>query len=184
MTMNDNWGYFPSDTNYKPISQIIRTFVEVIASGGNLLLNIGPKPDGSIATEQLERLEALGDWIKKHETAVFSTKAGLPYGHFYGPTLLSKDDTKIYLALFDTPKDYISLKGIQNKIKSIKVVGTNEELDFERNGGAAWNNIPGILRIEVPLEKHLDENVTIIEVELEDALLLYRGHGNAVELNK
>jgi alpha-L-fucosidase len=77
MTMNDNWGYYPTDTNYKPISQIVRTFVEVIASGGNLLLNIGPKPDGTIAEEQVERLEALGEWIKKHETAVFNSKAGL-----------------------------------------------------------------------------------------------------------
>lgn len=183
MTMNDNWGYYPSDTNYKPISQIVRTFVEVIASGGNLLLNIGPKPDGTIAEKQKERLEALGRWIKKHEDAVFTTKAGLPYGHFYGPTLLSKDETKIYLALFDAPQNYISLKGIQNKVKSITVVGSNQNLNFERNGGAAWNNIPGILRIETPKKENLDEYATIIEVELEDALKLYRGHGNAVELN-
>ena len=184
MTMNDNWGYFPSDTNYKPVSQIIRTFVEVISSGGNLLLNIGPKPDGSIAAEQVERLEALGEWVSKHESAVFNSKAGLPYGHFYGPTLLSKDETKIYLALFDNPKNYILLKGIQNKVKSIKVVGTNQELSFERNGGAAWNNIPGILRIEIPHEKNLDPYVTLLEVTLEDPLVLYRGHGNAVELNQ
>jgi alpha-L-fucosidase len=183
MTMNDNWGYYPSDTNYKPISQIIRTFVEVIASGGNLLLNIGPKPDGTIDSEQIKRLEALGNWIKKHEKAVFETKAGLPYGHFYGPTLLSKDETKIYLCLFDAPKYYISLKGIQNKVKSIKVVGSNQELSFERNGGAAWNNIPGILRIEIPQDKNINSYVTLVEVELEDALKLYRGHGNAVELN-
>lgn len=183
MTMNDNWGYYPSDTNYKPISQIVRTFVEVIASGGNFLLNIGPKPEGTIAEEQKERLEALGRWIKKHEDAVFTTKAGLPYGHFYGPTLLSKDETKIYLALFDAPQNYISLKGIQNKVKSITVVGSNQNLNFERNGGAAWNNIPGILRIETPKKENLDEYATIIEVELEDALKLYRGHGNAVELN-
>ena len=184
MTMNDNWGYFPSDTNYKPVSQIIRTFVEVIATGGNLLLNIGPKPDGTIAKEQMLRLEALGEWVKKHETAVFGTKAGLPYGHFFGPTMLSKDETKVYLALFDAPKNYINLKGIQNKVKSIKVVGTNQNLSFVRNGGAAWNNIPGILRIEVPKKENLDTNVTIVEIELEDALLLYRGHGQAVELNK
>ncbi len=183
MTMNDSWGYYPTDTNYKPNSQIIRTFVEVIASGGNLLLNIGPKPDGTIAKEQEERLEALGEWVKKHEKAVFGTKAGLPYGHFYGPTLLSKDETKIYLCLFDAPKNYISLKGIQNKVKSIKVVGNNQELSFERNGGAAWNNIPGILRIEIPQEKNIDSYVTIVEIELEDDLKLYRGHGNAVELN-
>lgn len=183
MTMNDNWGYFPSDTNYKPVSQIIRTFIEVIASGGNLLLNIGPKPDGTIAEEQMKRLEALGDWIHKHEAAVFDSNAGLPYGHFYGPTLLSKNDTKIYLVLFGVPKNYISLKGIQNKVKSIKVVGNDQMLDFERNGGAVWNNIPGILRIEIPKEKNLDPYATIIEVELESTLQLYRGHGNGVELN-
>lgn len=183
MTMNDNWGYFPSDTNYKPISQIIRTFVEVIGSGGNLLLNIGPKPDGSIAQEQVERLEALGKWIQTHKDAVFDTEAGLPYGHFYGPTLLSKDHRKIYLCVFDAPKNYIQLKGIQTKVKSIKVLETNENLTFERNGGAAWNNIPGILRISVPSEKSLNPYVTILEVTLEDKLVLYRGHGNAVELN-
>ena len=183
MTMNDNWGNFPSDTNYKPISQIIRTFVEVIATGGNLLLNIGPKPDGTIGEPEMERLEALGEWVNKHESAVFGSKAGLPYGHFYGPTLLSKDETKIYLALFDTPNNYISLKGIQNKVKSIKVVGNGQELSFERNGGAVWNNIPGILRIEVPQAKNLDANVTLLEVDLEGPLKLYRGHGQAVELN-
>ena len=183
MTMNDNWGYYPSDTNYKPKSQIIRTFVEVIASGGNLLLNIGPKPDGTIAEEQKERLLALGEWINKHNTAVFDTKAGLPDGHFYGPTLRSKDNKKIYLCLFDRPQNYISLRGIQNNIRSIKVVGSDQELSFERNGGAAWNNIPGILRIEVPDIESMDLYVTILEVELEDELKLYRGHGNAVELN-
>lgn len=183
MTMNDNWGYFPSDTNYKPVSQIIRTFVEVISSGGNLLLNIGPKPDGSIGDKEMERLEALGTWVNKHESAVFGTKAGLPYGHFYGPTLLSKDETKIYLVLFDTPNNYVSLKGIQNKIKSIKVVGSGQTLEFERNGGAAWNNIPGILRIETPQTDQLDPYVTILEVDLEGPLKLYRGHGQAVELN-
>ncbi len=185
MTINDNWGYYPKDTNYKPISQIIRTFVEVISLGGNLLLNIGMKPDGTIPTEQKERLEALGTWIKKHNYAVFNTKAGLPYGHFYGPTLLSKDNTKLYLCIFDTPKNYISLKGIQNKIKSIRVVGSNhnQELKFKRNGGASWNNIPGILRIEPPEDKKLDLYVTLIEITLESELKLYRGHGNAVELN-
>lgn len=183
MTMNDNWGYYPSDTNYKPIAQIIRTFVEVIASGGNLLLNIGPKPDGTIATEQEERLEALGAWIQKHKDVVFETKAGLPYGHFYGPTLLSKDNNKIYLCLLDNPKSYIALKGIQNKVKSIKVFGSDQELKYIRNGGAAWNNIPGILRIEVPKAQNMDLYITILEVDLEGELKLYRGHGNAVELN-
>lgn len=183
MTMNDNWGYFPSDTNYKPISQIIRTFTTVIGMGGNLLLNVGPKPDGTIPQEQVERLEILGQWIQKHEPAVFGTTAGLPYGHFSGPTTLSKDKTRLYLFQFHKPRHYIELKGIQNKVKSIKVLGTSQELEFQRNGGAEWNNIPGILRIDIPEDRHLDQYVTVLEIQLEKPLVLYRGHGQAVELN-
>ncbi|WP_223826679.1 alpha-L-fucosidase [Flagellimonas sp. S3867] len=184
MTMNDNWGYYPSDKNYKPISQIIRTFVEVISNGGNLLLNIGPKPDGTIAKEQLERLESLGTWINKHSDAVFDTTAGLPYGHFYGPSLISKDKKKIYLCLFNNPKNYISLKGLQNKVTSIKVLGTDEELSFERNGGASWKNIPGVLRISIPKDKNLDKYVTVLEVSLENDLELYRGQGHVFRMEK
>ncbi|MFC5045559.1 alpha-L-fucosidase [Aquimarina hainanensis] len=183
MTMNDNWGYYPSDTNYKPVAQIIRTFVEVIASGGNLLLNIGMKPDGTIPREQEERLTELGAWIQKHREAVYTTTAGLPYGHFNGPTLISKDKTKLYLCVFDAPRHYISLKGIQNKIQNIRVIGSNSSIAFVRNGGASWNNIPGIVRIDSPSEKLLDPYVTILEVTLDTPLKLYRGHGNAVELN-
>ena len=180
MTMNDNWGYYPTDTNYKPKSQIIRTFVEVISNGGNLLLNIGPKPDGTIAKEQKDRLETLGEWINKHSDAVFDTKAGLPYGHFYGPSMISKDKKKIYLCLFDNPKNYISLKGLQTKVKSIKVVGSDEELSFTRNGGAAWKNIPGILRISTPEANSLDPYVTVLEVSLEEEIELYRGQGHVM----
>lgn len=183
MTMNDHWGYYPTDTNYKPSSQIVRTFVEVISNGGNLLLNIGPKPDGTIAKEQEERLKTLGNWIKKNKEAVYDTKEGLPYGHFYGPSLIGKDEKAIYLALFDIPQEYILLKGLQTKVDSIEVLHTGEKLTFERNGGASWNNIPGILRISIPSKESIDPYATIIKLTLKDKVHLYRGHGNAVELN-
>lgn len=183
MTMNDSWGYFPTDKNYKPISQIIRTFVEVISKGGNLLLDIGPKADGTIDELQKERLIELGHWIKKHKEAIYDTKEGLPYGHFFGPSLIGKDNRTIYLCLYDEPRDYILLKGLQTKVDKIEVLGSNQKLSFERNGGAAWNNIPGILRIEIPIKQNLDRYVTIIKLTLKDKVKLYRGHGNAVELN-
>lgn len=183
VTMNDSWGYYPRDTNYKPLSQIIRTFVEVISLDGNMLLDIGPRPDGTIDPKQVALLEGLGEWIHKHYDAVFDTKGGLPYGHFYGPSLVSKDGKTIYLCLFDNPKDYILLKGLQNKVQKISVVGTGEELSHVRNGGASWNNIPGILRIGIPSEKSLDKHVTLIQIDLNEPVVLYRGHGQAVELN-
>ena len=183
MTINNHWGYFPTDNNYKPQAQIIRTFVEVIANGGNLLLDVGPKPDGTIDKRQAQTLKTLGAWIERNKEAVYPAKAGLPYGHFYGPTLLSKDEKTIYLALFDTPKDYILLKGLHTKIKNIRVVGSNQPLKWVRSGGAKWAHIPGIARIEVPKKKNLDRYVTIIAVELEGKVDLFRGHGKAIESN-
>lgn len=172
MTINDNWGYRPSDTNFKSSRQIIQTFAECLGAGGNLLLDIGPREDGTIPQEEVTVLKDLGAWIKKNEEAVYPTKRGLPFGHFYGPTTLNKSNDILYLYMLDTPKEYVTLKGIRNKIKKIRVVGSDVELSSKRFGGAAWQNIPGILYIDVP-EEVVGEYITVIAVELEGELDLY-----------
>lgn len=182
MTINDSWGFQPQDTNYKSLRQIVRTFAEVIGMGGNLLLDIGPRQDGSIPEEQVERLEGLGDWIRQHEEAVYDTGAGLPAGHFYGASTLSNDRTTLYLMLFDRPWDEIAVKGIRNAIKRVTVLGSGTELAARKLGGADWVNIPGVLWIQVP-EAELDANATVIKVELDGPLDLYSGAGQAIESN-
>jgi alpha-L-fucosidase len=182
MTMNDSWGYQPRDTNYKSTTQIIRTFAEVVGMGGNLLLDIGPKADGSIDSPQVERLESLGRWTGKHAEAIWGTTAGLPFGHFYGPTTLSKDQKTVFLFVFDTPKAPLAVRGIRNKIARAWVVGTTQDLKTTRSGGAAWNKIPGVTSIDVPAAA-LDPEVTVIGLTLEGALDLYRGAGGAIEAN-
>lgn len=97
MTMNDSWGYQPNDKNYKPVNLIIRIFADVIGMGGNLLLDIGPKADGSIPEEQAAILKALSLWTGKHAEAIYGTRAGLPKDCFYGPSTLSADSTILYL---------------------------------------------------------------------------------------
>jgi len=172
MTINDNWGFRHSDLNFKSSRQIIQTFAECLGTGGNLLLDIGPKEDGTIPYEQVRVLKDLGKWIKKHEEAVYPTERGLPFGHFYGPTTLNKEKDVVYLYLLDTPKEYVTLKGIRNKIKQIRVVGGDQILSSKKFGGAVWQNIPGILYIDVP-KNTVDEFITVIAVELEGELDLY-----------
>ena len=176
MTMNNSWGYRQSDTNYKSIREIIRTFAECIGNGGNLLLDIGPMEDGTIPAPQIERLKAIGAWIKKHEEAVYPTVAGMPYGHFSGPATYTKDSSIIYLYLFDQALEYIPVKGIRNKIKQIRVVGTTEVLTWKKSGGAKWINVPGTLLIDVP--RNIDPYLTVIAIELENKLDLYHGIGH------
>ena len=184
MTINHGWGYRIPDTHYKPVGEIIRTFSEIIGMGGNLLLDVGPKPDGTIPEKQVYTLKELGKWIKKHEEAVYPTLGGMPLGHFYGPTSYNSDASIIYLYYFDSPRGEISLKGLRNKIKNIRVVGdsSDDKLKYRRSGGAPWLNIPGIIMIDLPKNK-LDEYVTVIAVEIEGNPDIYHSSGGTIEGN-
>jgi alpha-L-fucosidase len=182
MTINDSWGYQKQDHNQKSANYIIWTLADCISMGGNLLLDAGPTEDGRITPEQTERLKELGRWTHKHAEAIYGTRRGLPLGHFYGPTTISKDRKTIYCFVLDIPKDDIVVKGIVNKVMQVRLVGTTDELLFRRNGGADWNHIPGVLQISLPVEK-LDPAVTVIAIDLDSPLELYRGSGGAIEQN-
>jgi alpha-L-fucosidase len=182
MTINDSWGYRGIDTNQKSLDYIIRIFSECISMGGNLLLDVGPKEDGTITPEQSATLKGLGRWTKKHSEAIYGTQRGILPGHFYGPTTLSKDKKTLYCFVLDNPKAEVVVKGIRNKIKAIRVLGSNQDLKFKLNGGASWLNIPPVLLIDLPADQ-LDRNTTVIAIELDTPLELYRGEGGAVEKN-
>jgi alpha-L-fucosidase len=131
MTTNNSWGYQPNDMNYKPINLIIRIFADVIGMGGNLLLDIGPKPDGTIPEEQAAILKGLGRWTHKHSEAIYGTHAGLPKDCYYGPSTLSADSTILYLFIpnsgFRTPdsKTQVPITGQSGNSKS-QAVNSNQ----------------------------------------------------------
>jgi len=173
MTMNDSWGYQANDKNYKSVNQIIRLFSDCISNGGNLLLDIGPKQDGTIAQEQIDILKGLGRWTKKHAEAIYGTKEGLPPGYFYGPSTISKDKKTLYLFLPYKPNKTIVLKGLKNKINRIRVVGNGTKLSHKIYSKAYWSNVPGIVYIDVP-EYVLDEELTVIAIQLKGELDFYK----------
>jgi alpha-L-fucosidase len=182
MTINDSWGYRPIDKNQKSLDYIIRIFSECIGMGGNLLLDVGPREDGTITPEQTLILKGLGRWTNKHAEAIYGTRRGMPFGHFYGPSTLSKDKKTLYCFELDNPKAEVVVKGIKNKILKVRVVGSNQTLNYKLNGGATWLGIPPVLLIDLPAD-HLDKNATVIAIELDSPLELYRGQGGAIELN-
>jgi alpha-L-fucosidase len=75
--MNRNWGYNSHDANWKSVPQLIALLVETASKGGNLLLNIGPKADGTFPLESVERLAAMGQWMKVNGEAIYGTTASL-----------------------------------------------------------------------------------------------------------
>ena len=173
MTMNDSWGFQHNDKNYKTANQIIRIFIDCIGLGGNLLLDIGPMQDGRIPDEQVNILEDLGQWTKKHEDAIFGTNAGIPKDYYYGPSTLSSDSTILYLFVEDIPNGPLALKGIKNKVNRIWVLGNGTKLDWDIKMKQYWSSVPGILYIDIP-EDVLDEEVTVITVLLDGAIELQK----------
>ena len=182
MTMNDSWGYQHNDHNYKSANQIIRIFVDCISMGGNLLLDIGPKADGTIPEKQVSILKELGRWSNKHQEAIYGTVAGLPHGHFYGPTALSKDHKMLYLFVDNKPNGPLVIKGLKNKINRIWVVGEGTKLSHKVVGKQYWSSVPGLLYIDLP-EKVMDDQVTVIAVLLDGKADLYREDGQVIESN-
>ncbi len=177
LTMNDSWGYQPSDNNYKTPYQLIRTFVDCISNGGNLLLDVGPKADGTIPEEQIAILKAFGRWTAKHSEAIYGTRAGLLPGHTNQPTAFSKDGKTLYLYLDHQPKHAITIAGVEGKIKNVKIIGEKTKLKYSRD------NQDQII-IEQPTTGY-DPIVTVIAIEFKDAIKTnsQRLDGNAMLTN-
>jgi alpha-L-fucosidase len=175
MTTNDNWG-FHHDNNWKTPYEVITIFVDAVANGGNLLLDMGPMEDGTIPPEQINVLKELGAWNKRNGEAIFNTIGGLPQGHFYGPTTLSKDSSTLYLFVHGKTSGQLMLKGLDNKIEAISVLGSNIKLQHRIVGKISWSPVPGLVYINLP-ETALDKYVTAIELKLSKPIKLYKGQG-------
>ncbi|MCU7695048.1 alpha-L-fucosidase [Haoranjiania flava] len=162
-TMNDSWGYQPLDKKYKSSNMLIRTLVDCISLGGNLLLDIGPKADGTIPAEQIKILQDLGRWTSKHAEAVYGTRHGIDQKHFDGKSALSKDSKTLFLYLADNPNGLVWLKGIESKIKHIDVVGTKTNLSYVKEGNNFWITVPANV---------VDKDVTVLRVSFDEPLKL------------
>ncbi len=176
MTINDNWGYQPQDQNWKTPYEIITIFVDAVANGGNLLLDIGPKEDGTIPDQEVNGLKELGAWNKKNGEAIFGTKAGLPAGHFYGASTMSKDSTTLFLFVPAKTVGTLMIKGLDNKIEDITVVGNGAKLTPKVVGKISWSKVPGLVYIDLP-ENVQDKYMTVLKVKLDRPVKLYRGEG-------
>ena len=182
MTMNDSWGYQHTDNNYKTPHMLLRTFVDCLSMGGNLLLDIGPKEDGTIPEEQVAILKEFGRWTTKHKEAIYSTRQGIPNEHFQGFTTLNEAGDILYLYLPYKPNGHIEVKGLMNKVNRVWVVGNGTMLQNKVHNKNYWSEVPGNLYIDVP-EHVLDPEITVIAVLLDGPIKLYRGVGQIISSN-
>jgi alpha-L-fucosidase len=129
LTMNDSWGWRPTDTNYKSPRDLARCLADVASRGGNLLLNLSPMGDGDLPDTQVSRLKELGAWIATHGEAVIGVRPAPASVDFYGPVTVR--DNRVYLHLIAQPIDNIVVRGIPvRRVRHVSVLGTKEPLRY------------------------------------------------------
>jgi alpha-L-fucosidase len=132
LTMNKHWGYFPADNMYKSAKEIVHTLTGIATNRGNMLLNVGPKPDGTIVGQERERLEALGKWLEVHREAIDDISPNPVSGGSYGCSGMKGDSVYLYvhwwhgtsITIADCPMDFSS--GV--------ILGTGQAVDIRRDG--------------------------------------------------
>ncbi len=136
MTMNGTWGFRASDNNWKSSKVLIQNLCDIASKGGNYLLNVGPKADGTFPIESIDRLKEMGTWLQKNKESIYASKAS-PIGSFdWGrcTTNLTKQGLAVYLLVFNWPANgSLNIPLIKNKIKRVTVLETGEKCSFVNN---------------------------------------------------
>ncbi|WP_347840594.1 alpha-L-fucosidase [uncultured Draconibacterium sp.] len=176
-----SWCYTNGQT-YKDPALVIRNMIDVWSKKGIVLLNISPKANGIIPDEQREVLKIIGNWINKHEEAVYDTRtfntfgygvAEFEKGHFGGQSatmkytkndirfMTSTDKKQLYVYILGLPDENTELEinaPISSKVKNVSVVGSDVDLQWLQTGEK--------LTITTPQKTAMDEIATVFKVEL------------------
>jgi alpha-L-fucosidase len=152
-TINDSWGFNITDRNYKSVKSLIQLLVRDAGYGANLLLNIGPLPNGNIQAEFTQRLTAVGEWLKRNGETIYGTKAGYQKPSDWGA--ITEKGNKVYLHVFKTSDNKLFLK-VPYKIISAKL--------FTDKKPVKWQSLPdSFVMFDL---NNLDDIDTIIELEV------------------
>lgn len=139
ITMNGSWGFNLTDTSYKSKAELIHTLVKGASLGANLLLNIGPMPNGEIQPEFIARLAGMGEWLQVNGESIYGTKAGYLKPQDWG--CITQKENKIYVHVFKAGANVISLPQFPyKKVKSAYLLKDKAPIKVAVKGGSAIIN--------------------------------------------
>ncbi len=127
-TMNRRWGYDITDHAYRSAKDLIRQLVGAAGRNANLLLNIGPRPDGQLPGEALERLQQIGEWMRANGETIYGTRGGCIAPHDWGVS--TQKGNKLYVHIFELADKslFVPLEGKKvvkaRMFSSQKAIGT------------------------------------------------------------
>ncbi|MFI5386161.1 MAG: alpha-L-fucosidase [Fimbriimonadales bacterium] len=166
MTINDTWGYKSFDTNFKSTSMLLRNLIDIASKGGNYLLNVGPEPTGLIPAPEVERLQQMGQWLKKNGASVYATTAS-PYKRLPFEGRCTVKGHTLYLNVFTWPADGLKLTGLQTPVRDASCVGTGEKLNVEKltDGSVSIARPSAVDPISTAIALNLDGAPVVVEPE-------------------
>lgn len=159
MTLNDNWGYHAGDTHWKDAAAVVEMLLTCAQSGGNLLLNIGPRGDGSVPEETVAILSAAGAWLKRNRDAVTQSER-----HHFSWNCTARPITtrgnRVYLHFMKDPGGSFCWAELKNRVLSARLLDGGQPVPFRQEGDRLFlDNLPH------PMP---DPIATTIELELDD----------------
>ncbi|MBO5018365.1 MAG: alpha-L-fucosidase [Alistipes sp.] len=131
-TMNGMWGYKVIDQNYKSTETLVRYLVSAAGKGGNLLLNVGPQPNGELPAVAVERMKEMGEWLAVYGETIYGTEAGDVKQQEWGCTTRKGD--RLFVHIFEL-EDVALYLPIDCKVVSAKLFGTDQKVKFQKVAG-------------------------------------------------
>ena len=154
-TMNGMWGYKITDQDYKSTKTLIHYLVKAAGKDANLLMNIGPQPDGELPAVALERLAEVGEWMKVYGETIYGTRGGCIAPHPWGVT--TQRENKLYVHILELQDKALFLPLEGKKVRKAVEYADRLPVKFRKCEGGVMLYLP-----EVPTD--IDK---VIEVEIE-----------------
>ena len=132
MTMNNTWGYSITDMNYKDGDELIRKLVTAAGLNANFLLNIGPRPDGKLPDQAVERLKQIGEFMKANGSTIYGTRGGCVPPQAWGVTTQKGKDLFIHI-LYKVEDGQILLPLTEQKLSKVSMFSDGTPLKFKRD---------------------------------------------------
>lgn len=118
-TMNGMWGYKITDSNYKSTKTLIQYLVKAAGKNANLLMNIGPQPNGELPAVAVQRLEEMGEWTSKFGETIYGTRGGIVAPHDWGVTTQKGD--RLFVHIMNLQDKELFLPIVGKKVKKAVV---------------------------------------------------------------
>jgi alpha-L-fucosidase len=146
-TLNDNWGFNIGDSHYKSAEELERRLIRAAGNNANLLMNIGPYPNGEIDPQFVTRLHAVGEWLAKYGDSIYGTRGGpIPPGD-WGVT--THKDNKIYVHVLNWGSPLLALGPVSGKISSAQLLADGAKADVTQTADGVIVKLPAPRKDEV-----------------------------------